>query len=224
VLTLFDNSSWGISLEGLGNIVTATDDDVTNAFFGSTYFHHIENTYLYLYILALHQKYALHYLTVQASELSHQLSLHQDHPEEQSRILIEMKEKIVNFLLRSSYKQVSRSTHHALYYEWIRSRLHTEDMFHEIHETLEALASLTEVAEKKQREEEEDRKRRAADRFNKKITGISAIFLPLSIVTGIYGMNVTWLGLVKDPWMFSAVSVGTYLITFILFKFWFNKE
>lgn len=224
VLTLFDNSRWGISLEGLGNIVTATDDEVTNAFFSSTYFHHIENTYLYLYILALHQKYALHYLTVQASELSHQLSLHQDNPEEQSRILIGMKEKIVNFLLRSSYKQVSRSSHHALYYEWIRSRLHIDDMFHEIHEALEALASLTEVAEKKQREEEEDRKRRAADRFNKKITGISAIFLPLSIVTGIYGMNVTWLGLVKEPWMFSAVAVGTYLITFILFKFWFNKE
>lgn len=224
VLTLFENSCWGISLEGLGNIATATDDEVTNEFFGSTYFHHVEHTYLYLYILALHQKYALHYLTVQASELSHHLRLHQNNPAEQGRILIQMKERIVTFLLRSSYKQVSRSTHHALFYEWIRSRLKIDDMFSEIHEALEALVSLTEVAEKKQRQEEDERKRREAERFNKKITGISAVFLPLSVVTGIYGMNLPWLNSFNEPWMVSLLALGTYLLTFILFKFWFNKE
>ncbi|MFC7678915.1 CorA family divalent cation transporter [Paenibacillus sp. GCM10028914] len=224
MLTLFENSCWGISLEGLGNIATATDDEVTNEFFGSTYFHHVENTYLYLYILALHQKYALHYLTVQASELSHHLHMHQNNPAEQSQILIQMKERIVTFLLRSSYKQVSRSTHHALFYEWIRSRLKIDDMFSEIHEALEALVSLTVVAEKKQRQEEDERKRREAERFNKKITGISAVFLPLSIVTGIYGMNLSWLDPIKEPWVISLLALGTYLLTFILFKYWFNKE
>jgi Mg2+ and Co2+ transporter CorA len=97
-------------------------------------------------------------------------------------------------------------------------------MFSEIHEALEALVSLTEVAEKKQMHEEDERKRREAERFNKKITGISAVFLPLSIVTGIYGMNVAWLNPFKEPWMVSLLALGTYLLTYILFKYWFRKE
>lgn len=224
VLTLFENSCWGISLEGLGNIVTETDDEVTNQFFSTAYFHHVENTYLYLYLLALHQKYALLHLSAQASQLSYELNLYQDDPAEQSRILRRMKDRIVKFMLRSSYKQVSRSTHHAMFYEWMRSRLKIDDLFSELHEALEALGSLTETAEQKQRQEEEERKRTEVERFNKKITGISAIFLPLSIITGIYGMNVPWLEPIQELWLFALVALGTYLLTYILFKYWFNKE
>lgn len=224
VLTLFANSSWGISLEGLANIATTTDDETTNAFFGSTYYHHVEHTYLYLYILALHQTYALHYLTVQASELLHHLQRLEDEPAKQSQLLIQMKERIVAFLLRSSYKQVSRSTNHALFYEWIRSRLKIDGMFNELHEALEALGSLIEVTEKRERDEEEERKRTNAERFNKKIMGISAVFLPLSIVTSLYGMNVSWLDALKDPLVVLLIASGTYILTYILFKVWFNKD
>jgi len=224
VLALFDNSYWGISLEGLGNLVTMTEDDVTNQFFSTTYFHHVENTYLYLYILTLHQKYALLHLTAQASGLTYELQLHQDAPAEQSRILRDMKDKIVKFMLRSSYKQVSRSTHHEMLYEWMRSRLKIDDLFTELHEALEALVSLTESAEQKQRQEEEEQKKTKAELFNNKITGISAIFLPLSIITGIYGMDVEWIEPFKELWIFSLVALGAYGLTFVLFKYWFNDK
>lgn len=224
VLALFDNSCWGISLEGLGNIVTMTEDEVTNQFFSAEYFHHIEHTYLYLYILALHQKYALLHLSSQASKLSHELNQNRDDPSEQSRILRRMKDRIVQFMLRSSYKHVSRSTHHAMYYEWIRNRLAIDDLFSELHDALEALVSLTDTAEQRQRQEQEDRKKTETERFNKKITGISAIFLPLSVITGIYGMDVDWLAPIKELWIVSLLAAGAYGLTFVLFKYWFNKD
>lgn len=224
LLRLFGNSCWGISSEGLANMITRTGDAGTDEFFINQYFSHIQNTYTYLYLLILHQKFALLYLSIQASHISHELDLHENDPGKQSEILTRMKDRIVKFMLRSSYKQVSRSTHHAALYEWMRNRLKIDDLFKELHETMEALAALTESAEQNLRLKEEERKSEQRERFNKKISGISAIFLPLTVITGIYGMDVSWLDCLKEPWLFVIMTAMSYLLTYVLFRWWFNKD
>lgn len=222
LLRIFENSTWGISLEGLANIVTETDDSATNQFFDTQYFHHVSNTYVYLYLLVLHQKYALLHLSNEASHLTHMLDNHRDDPAEQSRVLSHMNDRIVWFLLRSSYKYVSRSSHHAELYEWMRSRLQIEELFEEIHEATGALRALIETAERQQRMEQEEQKKNHFERFNRKITGITVTFLPLTVVTGIYSLDM--LKPLQTPVWFAGFTLGAYLLTYLLFRFWFNKE
>ena len=59
VLRFFENSYWGISTEGLNNIVYLVDDNTTNEFMTTGYQKNLQNSYYYIYILALHQRFAL---------------------------------------------------------------------------------------------------------------------------------------------------------------------
>lgn len=62
IVQIFENNYWGISLEGCANIVYLVGDPKTDHFFQENYFPQIRSTYFYMYILALHQRYALlHY-------------------------------------------------------------------------------------------------------------------------------------------------------------------
>lgn len=223
VLQPFANSCWGLSLEGLANIVWKTEDEEADRFFNSNYLHSIESTYTYLYVLALHQKYALLYYTIQASRLPGELAVLESVVQQNER-LTSFRTELARFMLRSSYQQVSRMTHHAAWYAWIRERLQIDRLFVELQESLTALSSLTDLAELKLRQAADARNREQMDRFNKKITGITAIFLPLSVAMTLYSMNTEWVKVLQGiSWSFPAVAGGLYVLTLLLFRFWLNR-
>lgn len=221
VLPLFENSVWGASLEGVSNIVTKTGDPVADRFFGSTYFGNIEKTYFPLHILALHQKYALLRLEKRAAGLPALFARVEERPEEQNRLLLDIRTEIAGFLLRSSYKQVSNVTHQADFYAFVRSRLRVDDLFAELHEALDALSSLTEVAEQKRRTAENELRQEKTDRLNRKITGITAVYLPLTVATALFGMNID--GVPAAWWSFLGVTALLYAVTYGMFRLWLNK-
>jgi Mg2+ and Co2+ transporter CorA len=200
-------------------LVTKTGDETADRFFSSTYYGNVENTYFPLYLLALHQKYALLALANEAAGLPAQLAARDEDALEQNRLLTSLKKKIADFLLRSSYKQVSNVTHQADFYSFVRDRLRVDDLFGELREALEALASLTEVAEEKQRRTDEERRREQSERFNRKITAITAIYLPLTVAVSFFGLDLDGM----DWRSFAACVILLYGCTYALFRYWLNK-
>jgi Mg2+ and Co2+ transporter CorA len=53
------------------------------------------------------------------------------------------------------------------------------------------------------------------------LTALTAIFLPLNLITGIYGMNFEWMPLLKEPrgFWFVASLMGAIALTTVL-VFW----
>lgn len=222
LLALFDNSYWGISFEGLANIVTKTDDSRTEEFFVSGYMHQIETTYFYIYILALHQKYALLRLSNVASKLSYDLEqVGEENYTEQNLLISKLRNQIVRFMLRSSYNQVTNITHYGHLYEMIRENLRINDLFDELHDELDALSSYTDAAEKRMHLIEEQEKKVATEKFNNKITAITLFFLPVTVITGFFGMNLDFITDIAEHWWLLLLS------TFVIYLFvvvWMNEN
>lgn len=156
IIQLFKNSYWGVSLEGLTNLVYLTDNQVTNDFFTSNYTGNLEISYFYIYILALHQRYAFLALNVEASEISKgENETNIDDNAAETKILKLRKD--INFLiLRGFFKHVSSVTHQQTLYEAIAKNLSLEELKLDLHSEMEALASLAEMQAAK-REREKDR-------------------------------------------------------------------
>ena len=60
----------------------------------------------------------------------------------------------------------------------------------------------------------------------KQLTIIATIFLPLAFITGFFGQNFGFLvtGLIKDPWTFWAVGVGSILMTCVGLLIFFRRK
>ncbi|MGG3563200.1 hypothetical protein ABES03_16530 [Neobacillus rhizosphaerae] len=156
-IQLFKNSYWGVSLEGLANLAYLTENDVTNDFFSSNYIGNLEISYFYIYILALHQRYAFLALNVEASEISKgEDETIIDENTSEAKVLKLRKE--INFLiLRGFFKHVSSVTHQQALYEVIAKNLSIEELKQDIHSEMEALASLAELQAAKREKEKEKR-------------------------------------------------------------------
>ncbi|WP_456279028.1 CorA family divalent cation transporter [Bacillus sp. AK128] len=222
LLPLFDNSYWGISLEGLANIITKTNDPKTETFFNTSYLHQIEKTYFYIYILALHQKYALLRLSIVASKLSYDLEqVGEENYKEQNSLISKLRNQIVRFMLRSSYNQVSNITHYGQLYEMIRENLRINDLFKELHDELDALSSYTYAAEQRMHHNEEQEKIVATEKFNNKITAITIFFLPVTVITGFFGMNLNFISDIAEHWWILILSA---ILVYLMVVLWFSEQ
>jgi hypothetical protein len=203
VMQPFENSFWGVSLEGLCNIVSTTGDQQTNDFFSSTYFKHIRNTYFYLYILALHQRFTLLFLSIKAARLP--LSLVE--LESKEMMLAEhlvaisrLKEQMVLFTLRSSHTQVSPITHQSNMYTFLRQNMNIFELMNELHFELEALSSMAELQQQKSmiRQTEKDQivKELKVERdasFQKLILVLTTLFVVISTSADAWNLFSNWL-------------------------------
>ncbi|HQD75594.1 MAG TPA: hypothetical protein PKM06_03185 [Bacillota bacterium] len=138
VLRFFENSYWGISTEGLNNIVYLVDDNTTNEFMTTGYQKNLQNSYYYIYILALHQRFALLNFCSRVGSRS-------------GNNILNMRKRIADFRLRSVFQQVSNVDHQDVLYRRIRKILGIEEMLHELHFELEILADLS-VQEEQRKE------------------------------------------------------------------------
>lgn len=202
VFQAFENSYWGISLEGLANLTHVVNDSKTNQFITGNYYGNLERCYLYIYLLALHQRYALIYSTIQASKLPKKIETYLDPNNEESiNRLEELKGKIVSFTLRCSYRQVSSVTHQAKIYEMMRSTLKIEELMDELHFELDTFMQITAMQNDKRlrkiqdndgkMRDFEDKTQRVKDKYSQRfqllMLIITSIFVTVSTVNDANG-------------------------------------
>jgi zinc transporter len=50
------------------------------------------------------------------------------------------------------------------------------------------------------------------------------VFLPLTFITGLYGMNVKGLPYADEPWAFDAITVGSGLLTLLIVAYFVSRH
>jgi hypothetical protein len=173
ILKPFDNSYWGVSLEGVCNLVHTTDNENTNTFFSGNYFGNIKTTYFYTFMLALHQRYALLNLSILASEIK--LTKNSE-----INIINELKEKIIMFNLRCSFRHVTNITHHSNLYKMIRKNLQIEELMAELQGELTTLSTMIEMEYHNENERKKAIEEKKQNRFNMVIVLATTAFVMVS--------------------------------------------
>lgn len=192
LLQLFANSYWGIAHEGLANVIHLVDDEKANIYFKDNYPYGLKQVYYYLYMLVLHQRYALLYLSIQAAKIPPAIedkpSL--DETREQESLLMDLRKKMAFYVLRTAFRQVSNNSHHNRLYEKIRECLGIESLMEEIRWELQAISALEqevqasyrihkERADRLQRQEELE----AEQKIQRFVLVISTVFLIISTLS-----------------------------------------
>jgi len=195
IIQLFDNSYWGISLEGFANLVYLVEDEKTDNFMKGNYKGELENTYYYMYLLALHQRYALLYFSIQVSDIKKNNDK-EIIDENIINNISELKHDISYFYLRAIFSNISNITHQSELYDLLRDRLRIEDLMDEINSELDGLKAILEERKCKVEAMKEKRREDKRNRFHIFIAIISVIFVILQTDNSVWDMfNKGWTGL-----------------------------
>lgn len=144
ILRMFKNSYWGVSLEGIGNITYSSKD----SFFAQNYKGNLKSTYIYMYILELHKRYALLYLSMLISRLPNTIKEYMSYEKKyKENILYRFREKIVFFKFRCIFNETSNITHQAKLFDMIETTLRIKPLLGEMESEIEALTSMVEMKE-----------------------------------------------------------------------------
>lgn len=201
----FKNSIWGLASEGVANVIQLTESADTNAFFEKSYFQNVKGTYFYLYLLLLNQQYGLLNLSIKAGDLYKEIqsmSL-----EAQARKISEFREEIIEFTVTSVYKHASYITHQSDWYQLIHEKLGIDELQQELTNEVDALKShLTMSVEQWERMNEKQRNEKT-QRNNFLIQLITYIFLPFTIVTGFFGMNLPMIDKMQNNIFYFSILV-----------------
>ncbi|RKN77076.1 hypothetical protein [Paenibacillus ginsengarvi] len=235
---VFQNSYWGASMEGMANVAYLTGDSSTDHFFKETYINNVNTTYFYLYILALHQRFALLMLSILASRLPAQLErvmltneTNEILDNKGYELISELQERMTFFTLRSSFTQVSNVTHQARLYEKLRHTLRIEDLMQELHTELEVLSSLAHVREQKREERQRMKEQhneaiveKRQNRFQSYVMLMTTLFVVISTFAdslNVVGMvqNRTFPPLYSGPF-YLLLSFGLLIAGAVAMMFW----
>lgn len=195
VYQAFENSYWSFSLEGLANLSYLVEDEKTNRFFKSNYYGNLERSYFYLFIIALHQRYALIKLSKEATLLP--ISVNGLVKDKRNQI-DSLREKIAYFNLRSAFKHVSYISHQDKIYQYFYHALQIDDLMTKIDSELESLGALVAL-------QKESRHKRREGLY----VGLTIIFAIIST------MSAVWT-LYKDFWKVDYQRPIFYATAFLI--------
>lgn len=195
-LQLFENCYWAASLEGIVNIYHLTNKEETNDFFTTIYQGATDSTYLYIYLVALHQRYALLNYSIIASKIKKNNNIGKEDLDIIKAIKSE-KLKFAYYNLRCTFKNLSNITHQNKIYCLIRKVLNIDDLWDEVNNELLGLAQILEDYEEKiEKADEKARKEmeRVRDKKEEKrlnfltigVASLAAIFWLPSIVVAFW--------------------------------------
>lgn len=142
-LYAFQNSAWCVSGNGAANVSHLVADETTNAFFRTTFPHKWESEYLFLFLNAIHQKYAVLRALQALSETARVSNDFEAMKEalEQSRRLQERCEKLK---MRCFFDLPSRIDHVNRVYRFFRQKLQVPRYVHSLNEKLSQSLSVCE--------------------------------------------------------------------------------
>ena len=176
---------------------------------------HAETRYFFPFLLAFHQRIALLHLGEQAEVISYQAERTEISAKDLGRTE-KLRLRILDFLLHCRFSQVSNVTmHNQVYERWCDVlRIHPllDDLKVEVEE-LDDLLQRHSLREEEKARQEEEKVRKDRDR---KLNLLTYILLPLTLVTGIFGMNIREFSDVSYKNWQSVVTVAIIVIPAII--------
>ena len=165
----FENIYWGVSMEGLAGIAYKSDQ---SPFSTEGFLNRCEGSYFYLYILALHQRYALINFSIEASKLG------QNH-RNKLEALKDLKEKLLNFHLQWMFKHLSNITHYTVLYEKMKASLRIEEALEELNSEIHLLSEMEQLRKEEILYEKEEAMDKLEKSFHRNVALITGVFVVL---------------------------------------------
>jgi hypothetical protein len=210
------------SLEGGGFL--ACDAPPDNLFFRQTLPDHLRTSYFLLFLLALHQRFALIRLSEEVAEhwfVSHEYgSL-----EERERVFTRIRDALLSFTVRGHFAQVmQREHHHLCYRKWLEvfqiAELYQEvrDEVSHIHDFLmmQRAERLQQLQEAEQLDAEKEARLQAAREraAEQRATSLEQLLTALATIFGVPALGLAFLQVVGSKDVLTAVIVTAGLGAF----------
>jgi hypothetical protein len=181
----FENIYWGVALEGMANLSFLVKDDKANKFLVTTFFGNLDGTYLLMYILELHKRYALLYYSIEASALPQNIDEYIDvnnSENENYKKLFQLKKNITLFKLRCVFNDLTNITHQIKLLDTIEQNLRIKNMMQEIESEIEALTDITHLLEERKKQiikakdrEAKEQEEKRKTKFTNRVTMLTAV-------------------------------------------------
>lgn len=201
--------TWGVTSEGAACVAVVTTD-ADKAFTEGEFCRNFNTNYLFMFILALHQKYVLyHFLT--------NISMHM-YEDENLENLETYQNQLSLFEKDFSFNVVTEVPQYQLVYEKLREAFNLHKMYEDVHEPLASLSEL-------RREEREKREKKQEQVVNGAMNAISILAIFSALVDSFdllrevfYGDGLSPLVKAQLPvmWAVLIADIGVIIILFVI--------
>ena len=158
-LNVMDYSVWRVSREGVGNLVSITNDNKTDNFLRADYHSRVKN-YLHLYLVSLHAYYGLIMYSNTIANLPIEIANYANN-NSQLLCLNEVRATISSFSLKCIMDQVSQISHQQAFFDQLNETLAIKNLLLSLDFKLNRVFELvTAIEESKKLRNEEHRNKR----------------------------------------------------------------
>ncbi len=222
VIQSADNIWWVGSVEGIVCMSKNVANPIDNKFLENTFKWDIEKSYLYLYILILHMRYALLSFSTQIANRTYKSLKNCSEHDIQS--WNEIREKIILLDLRGMFYDISNKSEQIDVFDMIRKTLKIDKLSDEIHTRIDDLSQLVDSYTKRQ--EKLKKSKQISQIANAVTILVLALLGPIIkvIVDILYDINKTnfWYVISIIPIAIAILFIG-YLIFKSISKFVISK-
>jgi len=151
-LNFVHNIFWGVSQEGVACIACLTDGPQQAYFLQKTFIYNVQNSYFYLYMLAMAQRLSLLSVSQRTADLPSGIRDSVDmlkNKKEIIKTIDALQKDIVLYGLRINFSQVSYNFHYTLFYEKVREIFRLDLQHTELDVELKNLGALIGIIEQK---------------------------------------------------------------------------
>ncbi|MEN8905610.1 MAG: hypothetical protein ABF289_06580, partial [Clostridiales bacterium] len=125
-----------------------------------------------------------------------------------------LKEKMIMFNLRCSFRHVTNVTHHSKLYEMIRKNLQIEELMGELHSELSMLSAMIEMEYHNENEIKKETENKKQNRFNMVIILATTAFVMVSTAADAWSVLNVFTDDIKGN--FLSVKSISYIATLML--------
>ena len=192
----FENSYWTSSLNGTVNISFLTDDDTTNEFFANNFYTKTRDTYYFLFLNILHQRYAINRVMGKMGDLD-RLSNDYFVMEDELKLARQYEAEAINLKFRAFFKYPSTVEHMNGYYDMLYDAFQVAPLYDSFSSDIKSLQSIC--------EKYVDRIKVRDDKLRKRKNAKMEIFI------SIFGALVAEVTLLNNSWALIEKVVGRSL-------------
>jgi hypothetical protein len=211
IISFVDHIIWGIAQEGVSCIGYITHDEQSDHFLRKYFPKRVQDSYFYLYILAMVQRFSLISLAQKTSKILtkfQQPIQNLKHYDPALQLIYELQEDIPLYGLRVNFSQVSHNSHSTLFYEELKSVLRIEQLHSELDTEVKNIGSVIALYEQKKQKI-----------FELRIAVVAIVFALISVLSDGLGF-FSIMGWFEAEFPVCSLSRLIFIVVILLYFVW----